>query len=77
MTLPTCQSSTSPICIQSPVLNSASSPRSPVSRGGINMAAAMKTRMLPNCGSESSDLDDVAVARWLPLLQNEEESNKK
>ena len=30
--------------------------------GRINMAAAMKMRMPPNHVSESSDLDDVAVA---------------
>ena len=50
------------------VLNSASSPGSPVSRGRINMAAAMKTRMPPNRGWESSDLDDVAVALALAAI---------
>ena len=43
------------------VINSASSPGSPVSRGKTNMAAAMKRRMTPNRGSESCDLDVVAV----------------
>ena len=45
------------------VLNSASSPESLVSRGRSNMAAAMKTRMPPNRGSDSSDLNDVVVPR--------------
>ena len=49
-----------------------------MSRGRINMAAAMKTRTPPNRGSKSSDVDDVAVALTLAVIaKNEEESKER
>ena len=50
------------------VLNRTSLPGSPVSCGRNNMAAAMKMRMPLNCGSESSDLDDVTMALALAAI---------
>ena len=82
---PTCRSSTTPIiCLRSFRFLIALLRREArcQSRGTINMAAAMTTRMPPNRGPKSSDLADVAdvavaLWRWLPSLENEEESNER